>query len=74
MTKNNTKTVVGLIASFSSSVTVGLALRTILPPQLNLLQKVCSEIGIFAIGGLVGSKAEDYARDLVDDTYAIFNQ
>ena len=74
MTKNNTKTVVGLIASFSSSVTVGLAMRTILPPQLNLLQKVCSEIGILTIGGLVGSKAEDYARDLVDDMYAIFNQ
>ena len=74
MTKNNTKTVVGFVANFSSSVTVGLALRTILPPQLNLLQKVCSEIGIFTIGGLVGSKAEDYAHDLIDDTYAIFNK
>ena len=74
MSKNTTKTVVGFVANFSASVTVGLAMRTLLPPQLNLLQKVCSEIGIFAIGGLVGSKAVDYAHDLVDDTYAIFNK
>ena len=74
MSKNTTKTVVGFVANFSSSVTVGLALRTILPPQLNLLQKVCSEIGIFTIGGLVGSKAEDFAHDFVDDTYELFNK
>ena len=74
MSKNVTKSVAGIIANVSSNMTVSLAMRTLLPPQLNLLQKVCSEIGIFTIGGLVGSKAEDYARDLVDDTYAIFNQ
>ena len=74
MSKNATKTVVGFIANASSSVTVGLVLRTILPPQLNLLQKVCSEIGIVTIGGIVGRSAENFANDFVDDTYAIFNK
>ena len=74
MSKNVTKSVAGIIANVSSNMTVSLALRTILPPQLSLIQKVCTEVGLVTIGGMVGRSAENYAHDLIDDTYAIFNK
>ena len=74
MSKNTTKTVVGFVANFSASATVGLALRTILPPQLTLLERVCTGVGAFALGGVAGRAAEDFAHDFVDDTYSIFNK
>lgn len=74
MSKNTTKTVVGFVANFSASATVGLALRAILPPQLTLIQRAASGVGTFVLGGVAGRAAEDFAHDFVDDTYELFNK